>query len=82
MVLKRERINAMLADCNIVHNKRERDAFYHYYKKEPEMYLPVFIADKFSDYKGENPGYSDFHFFSLAAILDLIYQDSNGLLKM
>lgn len=24
------------------------------------MYLPVFIADKFSDYKGENPGYSDF----------------------
>lgn len=60
MVLKRERINAMLADCNIVHNKRERDAFYHYYKKEPEMYLPVFIADKFSDYKGENPGYSDF----------------------
>ena len=60
MVLKRERTNAMLADCNIVHNKRERDAFYYYYKKEPEMYLPVFIADKFSDNKGENPGYRDF----------------------
>ena len=60
MVLKRERTNAMLADCNIVHNKRERDAFYYYYKKEPEMYLPVFIADKFSNNKGDNPGYSDF----------------------
>ena len=24
------------------------------------MYLPVFIADKFSDNKGENPGYRDF----------------------
>lgn len=60
MVLKREYTNAMLADCNIVHNKRERDAFYYYYKKEPEMYLPVFIADKFSDDKGENPGYNTF----------------------
>lgn len=60
MVLKRERTNAMLADCNIVHNKRERDAFYHYYKKEPDMYLPVFITDKFSDEKGKNPGYSEF----------------------
>lgn len=60
MVLKRERTNAMLADCNIVHNKRERNAFFHYYKKEPEMYLPVFIADKFSDEKGQNPGYNDF----------------------
>lgn len=60
MVLKRERINSMLADCNIVHNKRERDAYYYYYKKEPEMYLPVFIADKFSESKGENPGYKGF----------------------
>lgn len=60
MVLKRERTNANLADCNIVHNKRERDAFYYYYKKEPDMFLPVFIADKFSDDKGKNPGYIDF----------------------
>ena len=59
-VLKRERINSMLADCNIVHNKRERDAYYYYYKKEPEMYLPVFIADKFSESKGKNPGYKGF----------------------
>lgn len=60
MVLKRERTNAMLADCNIVHNKRERDAYYYYYKKEPEMYLPVFIADKYSENIGSNPGYNDF----------------------
>lgn len=60
MVLKRERTNAMLADCNIVHNKRERNAFYYYYKKEPEMYLPVFIKDKFCEDKGKNPGYHDF----------------------
>ena len=60
MVLKRERVNAELADCNIVHNKRERDAYYYYYKKEPELYLPVFIADKFSENKGENPGYEGF----------------------
>ena len=55
MVLKRERINVEHADCNIVHNRRERDAYYFYYKKEPEMYLPVFIADKFSEKKGMNP---------------------------
>lgn len=60
MVLKRERTNAMLADCNIVHNKRERDAYYYYYKKEPEMYLPVFISDKYSENIGNNPGYNDF----------------------
>lgn len=60
MVLKREGTNAMLADCNIVHNKRERDAYFTYYKKEPELYLPVFIADKFSSEKGENPGYEGF----------------------
>lgn len=60
MVLKRERTNVMLADCNIVHNKRERDAYYYYYKKEPEMYLPVFIADKYSENIGSNPGYNDF----------------------
>lgn len=60
MVLKRERTNAMLADCNIVHNKRERDAYHYYYKKEPDLYLPVFIADKFSEIKGINPGYKGF----------------------
>lgn len=60
MVLKRERINVEHADCNIVHNRRERDAYYFYYKKEPEMYLPVFIADKFSEKKGMNPGYEGF----------------------
>lgn len=60
MVLKRERVNTKLADCNIVHNKRERDAYYFYYNKEPDLYLPVFIADKFSENKGENPGYKNF----------------------
>lgn len=60
MVLKRESMNACLADCNIVHNERERNIFYHYYKKEPDLYLPVFIADKFGKNKGENPGYKDF----------------------
>lgn len=60
MVLKREKKVAMLSSCNIVHNKRERDAFFHYYKKEPDLYLPVFIADKFSEEKGNNPGYKEF----------------------
>jgi hypothetical protein len=60
MVLPREKVNAQLADCNIVHNKRERDVFYHYYKKEPNLLLPVFIADKFSDNKGKNPGMNGF----------------------
>lgn len=60
MALKREKVNAKLSDCNIVHNKRERDAYFHYYKKEPELYLPVFIADRFSANKGVNPGYKGF----------------------
>lgn len=60
LVKNRERANAMLSDCNIVHNKRERDVFYSYYKKEPDMFLPVFIADKFELDYGNNPGYQGF----------------------
>lgn len=60
MVLNRENVNATLSDCNIVHNKRERDVFYHYYSKEPDLYLPVFIGDKFENRSFENPGYEGF----------------------
>lgn len=61
LVLERERVVANLADCNIVHNERERNAFYKYYQKEPDMYLPVFIADKFKNMDSyKNPGYEGF----------------------
>jgi hypothetical protein len=67
MVLNRERANAMLADCNIVHNQRERNVFMHYYHKEPDLFLPVFIADRFSKNRGENPGYKDFSLLFLGS---------------
>lgn len=61
LVLKRESVVADISDCNIVHNERERDAFYRYYKKEPDLYLPVFIADKFKNMESlVNPGYEGF----------------------
>lgn len=61
LVLERERVVASLADCNIVHNERERNAFYRYYQKEPDMYLPVFIADEFKNMDShKNPGYEGF----------------------
>lgn len=60
MVKNREKTNVFLADCNIVHNSRERNVFFSYYKKEPDMFLPVFIADKFKQPYGENPGYKGF----------------------
>lgn len=66
-VLERERTNANLADCNIVHNQRERRVFKHYYHKEPDLFLPVFIADKFSDDRGENPGYDGFSLLFLGS---------------
>ena len=61
LVLERESVVADLSDCNIVHNERDRNAFYKYYQKEPDMYLPVFIADKFKNMESlVNPGYEGF----------------------
>lgn len=61
LVLERERVVANLSDCNIVHNERERNVFYKYYRKEPDMYLPVFIADRFKNMDSfADPGYEGF----------------------
>lgn len=60
LVKNREKCVEKFSNCNIVHNNRDRDAFFHYYKKEPDFFLPVFISDKFSEEKGINPGYKDF----------------------
>lgn len=58
----------LFVEPNIVHNKRERDAFYYYYKKEPEMYLPVFIADNSCEIK-------------CVAFSRMIYQDAHWNMK-
>ncbi len=52
----REKTNAILADCNIILNNRDSQKFYNYYKKNPDLLLPIFLKDSFSEKMGINPG--------------------------